>query len=99
MAVFLAMVEPGMATIHEALRPTDEKDQPPIMKQFCGAVGRSDYFAELGRMRQYYVHKARGICKNSARNRVLKWFNKGDNLIPTHANHQQLLTDFPRKSC
>jgi hypothetical protein len=24
---------------------------------------RSDYFADLGRMRQDYVHKARGICK------------------------------------
>ena len=26
---------------------------------------------------------------------MLKWFNKGDNMIPTHANYQQLLTDFP----
>ena len=42
---------------------------------------RSDYFADLGRMRQDYVHKARGICKNSARNKVLKWFNKGDNTL------------------
>lgn len=56
---------------------------------------RSDFFADLGRMRQDYVHKARGICKNSARNKVLKWFNKGDNMIPTHANYQQLLTAFP----
>lgn len=56
---------------------------------------RSDYFADLGRMRQDYVHKARGICKNSARNKVLKWFSKGDNMIPTHANYCQLLADFP----
>jgi hypothetical protein len=46
-------------------------------------------------MRQDYVHKARGICKNSARNKVLKWFRKGDNMIPTHANYCQLLADFP----
>lgn len=56
---------------------------------------RSDFFADLGRMRQDYVHKARGICKNSARNKVLKWFSKGDNMIPTQANYQQLLTAFP----
>jgi len=56
---------------------------------------RSDYFADLGRMRQDYVHKARGICKNSARNKVLKWYSKGDNMIPTRANYCQLLADFP----
>jgi hypothetical protein len=121
MAVFLSMVEPGMGTITEALRPPDENDQPEIMKRFAAqwvvhvyteweehyrvalakALGcdkediRSDFFADLGRMRQDYVHKARGICKNSARNKVLKWFNKGDNMIPTHANYQQLLTTFP----
>jgi hypothetical protein len=121
LATFLAMVEPGMGTIREALGAPDDKDQPEIMKQFAaqwvvtvyteweecfrGALAqslgckkediRSDYFADLGRMRQDYVHKARGICKNSARNRVLKWFDKGNNMIPTHANYQQLLTDFP----
>jgi hypothetical protein len=55
---------------------------------------RSDYFADLGRMRQDYVHN-RGIARNSARNKVLKWFNRGDTMIPLHANYKQLLTDFP----
>ena len=56
---------------------------------------RSDYFADLGRMRQDYVHKMRGIARNSAKNKVLKWYRQGDNMIPTHANYLQLLTDFP----
>lgn len=58
------------------------------------AAIRSDYFADLGKMRHDYVHN-RGICKTSARNKVLKWFNKGDTMIPLHANYKQLLTDFP----
>jgi hypothetical protein len=120
LAVFLAMVDPGIATLEEMLRGPDEKDRPPTMKQFAAqwvvnvhteweehyrealatALGcnkenvRSDYFADLGRMRQDYVHK-RGICRNSARNKVLKWFKKGDIMTPTHANYLQLLTDFP----
>jgi hypothetical protein len=56
---------------------------------------QSDYFADLGRMRQDYVHKAGGICNNSARNKVLNWFSKGDSMIPTQDNYRQLLADFP----
>lgn len=56
---------------------------------------RSDYFADLGRMRHDYVHKMRGIARNSARNKILKWYSKGDNMIPTHQNYVQLLADFP----
>lgn len=56
---------------------------------------RSDYFADLKRMRQDYVHKMRGIARNSANNKVLKWYRKGDNMIPTQENYLQLLTDFP----
>jgi hypothetical protein len=46
-------------------------------------------------MRQDYVHKMRGIARNSAKNKVLKWYRQGDNMIPTHANYLQLLTEFP----
>jgi hypothetical protein len=64
----------------------------------CGveAVG-SDYFADLKRMRQDYVHKMRGIARNSAKNQLLRWYAKGDSMIPTHANYEQLLADFPRE--
>jgi hypothetical protein len=120
LSVFLAMVEPRMATFGEALSQPVE-DQPEIMKRFAAqwvvhvyteweehyrpalaaALGcdveavSSDYFADLKRMRQDYVHKMRGIARNSAKNRVLKWYAKGDNMIPTQANYQQLLADFP----
>lgn len=120
LSVYLAMVEPRMATFAEAFRHPVE-DQPEIMKRFAAqwvvhvyteweeyyrpalaaALGcdieavRSDYFADLKRMRQDYVHKMRGIARNSAKNKVLKWYAKGDNMIPTHANYQQLLSDFP----
>jgi hypothetical protein len=121
LSVFLAMVEPPMATFAEALRQPVEENQPEIMKRFAAqwvvhiyteweeyyrdalaeALGcdrdaiRSDYFADLKRMRQDYVHKMRGIARNSAENKMLKWYRKGDNMIPTHANYLQLLTDFP----
>lgn len=55
---------------------------------------RSAYFGDLSRMRQDYVHN-RGICRNSARNKLLKWFCKGQNMIPDDANYRQLLTAFP----
>lgn len=37
----------------------------------------------------------RGICRNSAKNKVLKWYRKGDTMIPRHANYLQLMEDFP----
>jgi hypothetical protein len=55
---------------------------------------RSAYFSDLNRMRQDYVHH-RGICRNSAGNKLLKWFCKGENMIPDDANYRQLLTAFP----
>lgn len=54
----------------------------------------SEYFADINRMRQDYVHN-RGICRNSARNKVLKWYRKGDKMIPKHADYLQLLEAFP----
>jgi hypothetical protein len=53
-----------------------------------------DYFGDLGRLRQDYVHN-RGRCGNSAHCSLLKWFSKGQLMIPTPANYLQLLTDFP----
>jgi hypothetical protein len=53
-----------------------------------------NYFGDLSKLRQDYVHK-RGICSNSAHCNTLKWFNKGDLMIPTPANYVELLTKFP----
>ena len=55
---------------------------------------RINYFGDLGKMRHDYVHN-RGVCSNSAHCDLLKWFTKGDLLIPTPENYLQLLTDFP----
>jgi hypothetical protein len=43
---------------------------------------RLDYFGDVRNMRQDYVH-SRGVCKNSARSKVLKWFAKDQTMIPT----------------
>ena len=56
---------------------------------------QSEYFADISRMRHDYVHKMRGIARNSAKNKLLKWYSRGDNMIPSAANYVQLLTDFP----
>jgi hypothetical protein len=53
-----------------------------------------DYFGDLNRMRQDYVHK-RGVCTNSAHCKHLTWFTEGDFMIPTPDHYLQLLTDFP----
>jgi hypothetical protein len=122
LSVFMAMVDPGIATIQEMFQPqAADENQAPILKQFAAQwvvhvyteweeyyrdalaaaldcdpnAIRSEYFADLKRMRQDYVHKMRGIARNSAKNKVLKWYRRGDNMIPTHANYLQLLTDFP----
>jgi hypothetical protein len=55
---------------------------------------KSDYFRDLGKMRQDYVHN-RGICRNSANNRILKWFSKGQLMVPKPGDYVQLLTAFP----
>ena len=103
MQVIMAMVDPGIATLEERMRPFPEESYPAFMEQFAAqwvvnvytdweehfrgelaaALGcdkaaiRSDYFADLGKMRHDYVHN-RGICKTSSPNKVLTWFNKGD---------------------
>jgi len=53
-----------------------------------------DYFGDLNRMRQDYVHN-RGVCSNSAHCTQLTWFSEGDLMIPTPENYLQLLTDLP----
>jgi hypothetical protein len=53
-----------------------------------------DYFGDLSKLRQDYVHN-RGVCRNSAACKRLKWFTKGQLMTPTGDNYLQLLTDFP----
>jgi hypothetical protein len=55
---------------------------------------KSPYFADLRNMRHDYLHN-RGICRNSAKNKMLKWFIRGQRMIPTHSDYIQLLADFP----
>jgi hypothetical protein len=55
---------------------------------------RLNYFGDLRNMRQDYVH-TRGFCKNSAKNKLLKWFTKEQAMIPTPADYLELLTAFP----
>ncbi len=53
-----------------------------------------DYFGDLNRMRQDYVHN-RGVCSGSVHCRRLKWFSRGDLMIPTPQNYVELLAAFP----
>lgn len=53
-----------------------------------------EYFGDLSKIRQDYVHN-RGLCRNSARCKTLKWFTKGQLMVPTSENYLQLLTGFP----
>ncbi|WP_374158087.1 hypothetical protein ACEWX3_25790 [Mycobacterium sp. G7A2] len=56
-----------------------------------------DYFGDVRNMRQDYVH-TRGLCRNAAKNKMLKWFTKGQSMIPTPANYLELLTEFPSEA-
>lgn len=53
-----------------------------------------DYFGDLNRMRQDYVHN-RGVCSASAYCKILKWFSQGELMIPTPQNYVELLSVFP----
>ncbi|SCX15249.1 hypothetical protein SAMN02799620_02023 [Mycolicibacterium fluoranthenivorans] len=53
-----------------------------------------DYFGDLNRMRQDYVHR-NGVSGQSDGCKVLEWFKSGDLMIPTPLNYCQLLTAFP----
>jgi hypothetical protein len=53
-----------------------------------------DYFGDLNRMRQDYVHRG-GISGQSDGCRLLKWFKTGDLMTPTPQNYCELLTAFP----
>ncbi|MGU3586923.1 hypothetical protein ACLBYD_27705 [Rhodococcus sp. C26F] len=70
-------------------------------KQLASAHGctvddiRSQFFQELGRMRNDFGH-GRGICQKSASNKILKWFARGDQMIPNHENYQQLFDEFAK---
>ncbi|MDO3403431.1 hypothetical protein QWI29_25585 [Mycolicibacterium neoaurum] len=58
---------------------------------------RLDYFGDIRNMRQDYVH-TRGFCRNSVKNKVLKWFTKRQAMIPTPENYLELLTEFPSEA-
>ncbi|WGI33239.1 hypothetical protein QDT91_02290 [Mycolicibacterium aubagnense] len=53
-----------------------------------------DYFGDLNRMRQDYVHRG-GISGQSDGCRLLKWFKAGDLMTPTPKHYCELLTAFP----
>jgi hypothetical protein len=53
-----------------------------------------DYFGDLNRMRQDYVHRG-GISGQSDGCKLLKWFKTGDLMTPTPKNYCELLTAFP----
>jgi hypothetical protein len=53
-----------------------------------------EYFGDLSKIRQDYVHH-RGVCRNSTRCKILRWFTKGQLMVPSPAKYLQLLTDFP----
>lgn len=53
-----------------------------------------DYFGDLNRMRQDYVHRG-GIAGQSDGCKLLKWFKTGDLMTPTPQNYCELLTAFP----
>lgn len=52
------------------------------------------YFGDLAKIRHDYVHN-RGVCRNSARCKKLRWFVRGQMMVPTAANYLQLITEFP----
>lgn len=54
---------------------------------------KSTFFQDLGKMRNDFGH-GRGICKKSASNKTLKWFTKGEPMIPNHQNYNQLFEEF-----
>lgn len=53
-----------------------------------------DYFGDLNRMRQDYVHRG-GISGQSDGCKLLKWFQAGDLMTPTPQNYCELLIAFP----
>lgn len=53
-----------------------------------------DYFGDLNRMRQDYVHRS-GVSGQSDGCKLLKWFKTGELMLPTPLNFCQLLTAFP----
>lgn len=53
-----------------------------------------NYFGDLKNIRHDFVHN-RGTCKKSAGNRILKWFCRGEFMIPTSQHFAELVTEFP----
>jgi len=59
---------------------------------------RSELFADLNHIRQDYVHR-RGIAtkRNALRNTRLRWFTRGQQMIPKHTDYEQLYRELERE--
>ncbi|WP_194816945.1 hypothetical protein [Nocardia sp. XZ_19_385] len=59
---------------------------------------RSELFADLNRVRQDYVHnRGKASRRNAAKNTRLKWFRRGDQMVPKHADYDQLFEELARE--
>ena len=50
----------------------------------------SELFADQKTIRQDYVHNQGKATSKQAKNKRLKWFARGEQMIPTSANYEQL---------
>ncbi|WP_158017738.1 hypothetical protein [Mycobacterium basiliense] len=57
----------------------------------------SELFADLNKFRQDYVHNRGVATSRSSKNKRLNWFSRGDAMIPTSANYDQLLHELHRE--
>jgi hypothetical protein len=57
----------------------------------------SELFRELNKFRQDYVHNRGTATSRSSKNKRLTWFARGDAMIPTLANYDQLLQELQRE--
>lgn len=77
----------------------DELYRPEIAK----AVGcetrqiRSQFFADLAKMRQDYVHnRGKASKKNATKTQILKWYQPGQLMIPRQADYDQLFRELTK---
>lgn len=59
---------------------------------------RSELFADLNRIRQDYVHnRGRASRRNAAKNKRLRWFKRWDDMVPKHADYDQLYRELEQE--
>lgn len=55
---------------------------------------RSQFFADLAKMRQDYVHnRGKASRRNATKTQILKWYELGQLMIPRQANYDQLFQE------